>query len=219
MSIKSKVLAAAATLALVGGVGTAGALSAGTASVATPSCGGSCINLFSHQFGSFASPNYTVDVLRQDEKTGQPIILFRQANYDPALDWTVAYQDNVSDFYEADLVGAEDAVHYGCVPPVNFPDCYGQISVPGVAATAFSGEGVTLPPGGVPAKTLGIADIDNPATLLTGSVPLINGSNTNFSQPFVLTYPVGSYRTGMPRPQLQADSVTGRQAVQPGGTA
>ena len=39
MSIKSKVLAAAATLTLVGGVGMAGALSAGTASAATPSCG------------------------------------------------------------------------------------------------------------------------------------------------------------------------------------
>ena len=37
MSMKSKVLAAAATLALVGGVGTAGVLGAGTASAATPS--------------------------------------------------------------------------------------------------------------------------------------------------------------------------------------
>ena len=47
MSIKSKVLAAAATLTLVGGVGAAGALSAGTATAATPSCGHSCINVFS----------------------------------------------------------------------------------------------------------------------------------------------------------------------------
>ena len=39
MSIKSKVLAAAATLTMVGGVGAAGALTAGTASAATPSCG------------------------------------------------------------------------------------------------------------------------------------------------------------------------------------
>jgi len=36
MSIKSKVLSVAATLALVGGVGTAGVLGAGTASAATP---------------------------------------------------------------------------------------------------------------------------------------------------------------------------------------
>jgi len=38
------------------------------------------------QFGTFSSPNYTVDVLRQGGKAGQPIILFRTANYDPAED-------------------------------------------------------------------------------------------------------------------------------------
>ena len=86
MSIKGKVLASAATLTLVGGVGMAGALSAGTASAATPSCGGSCIDIFSHQFGTHRTPNYVVDVLRQGEKVGQPIILFRTANYDPAED-------------------------------------------------------------------------------------------------------------------------------------
>ena len=46
MSIKSKVLAAAATLTLVGGFGVAGALTSGTASAGTPSCGPSCINHF-----------------------------------------------------------------------------------------------------------------------------------------------------------------------------
>jgi hypothetical protein len=101
MSIKSKVLAAAATLALVGGVGTAGVLGAGTASAATPSCGPACINLFSYQFGTHTTPTYTVDVLRQGEKTGQPIILFRTANYDPALDWTVSFQGTVADFFAA----------------------------------------------------------------------------------------------------------------------
>ena len=92
MGFKSKVLAAAATLTLVGGVGAAGALTAGSASAATPSCGNSCVNIFTKQFGTFHSPNFTVDVLKQGEKVGQPIILFRTANYDPALDWTVAFQ-------------------------------------------------------------------------------------------------------------------------------
>src|ERR1700722_16481338 len=86
MSIKSKVLAAAATLTLVGGVGAAGALTAGSAAAATPSCGNSCANIFTKQFGTFHSPNFTVDVLKQGERVGQPIILFRTANYDPALD-------------------------------------------------------------------------------------------------------------------------------------
>ena len=66
MSIKSKVLAAAATLTLVGGFGVAGVMTAGTAAAGTPSCGPSCINLFNKDFAGFnggaASP---VDVFRQ----------------------------------------------------------------------------------------------------------------------------------------------------------
>jgi len=69
---------------------------------------------------------------------------------------------------------------------------------------------VTLQPCGVSAKTVWIADIfDSPSTLLNGYIPLINGSDTNFSQPFVLTYPADGYPTNMPRPQLQVDNITG----------
>ena len=236
MSIKSKVLAAAATLTLVGGVGVAGALSAGTASAATPSCGHSCLNLFSHQFGSFKSPNYTVDVLRQGEKTGQPIILFRQANYDPALDWTVAFQGLVSDFLAAGLVSPTVALHYGCPStstvysnclstsnPNGFPDDpafeneYAPFGVDsglcmGVAATAFNDEGVTLQPCGVSSKTVWILDTYDQYSFFTAfknGIPLINGSDTNFSQPFVLTYPNDSVPTDKPRPQLVVTNLTG----------
>jgi hypothetical protein len=228
MSIKSKVLAAAATLTPVGGVGMAGALTAGTASAATPSCGHSCINIFSHshESGTFRDPAYVVDMIRQDEKTSQPVIPFKTPNFDPAEDRSVSFQGAVADSSETGPAGAEHTLHYGCAPPANFAACYRQISVPvndpaytieyapyggdsglcaGVTAAEFNDEGVTLPPGGVPAKTLGIADIDNPATLLAASVAPINGSNTNFAQPFVLTY--------------QAGKVTGRQAVQTGGTS
>src|SRR5260370_33573959 len=116
MSIKSKVFAAATTLALVGGVGTAGVLTAGTASAATPSCGIACVNLFSYDFGTHHSPNFVVDVLRQGEKGGQPIILFRTANFAPAEDWTVAFQGTVSDFFAASLLSAALALHDACSP-------------------------------------------------------------------------------------------------------
>jgi hypothetical protein len=233
MSIKSKVLAAAATLTLVGGVGVTGALTAGGAAAATPSCGNSCINIFSHQFGTHKSPNFVVDVLRQGEKVGQPIILFRTANFDPAEDWTLAFQGTTADFFAAGLVSSAVALHYGCIPgPTgNFPDCYGQTKVAvndpafeieyapfgvdsglcmGVAATAFNDEGVTLQPCGVSSKTVWIADIfDSPDTLFSGYVPAINGSDTNFSQPFVLTYPNDSFPTDKPRPQLVVTNITG----------
>src|SRR5579859_1407092 len=122
MSIKSRVLAAAAVLTLVSSAGLAGAASAGAA---TPSCGIACVNLFSYQFGTHANPQYAVDVFRQSEKTGQPVILFRQSNLDPALDWTFAFQGTVADFFTAGLVSATTALHYGCIssgPAQNFPD-------------------------------------------------------------------------------------------------
>jgi hypothetical protein len=234
MSIKSKVLASAATLTLLGGVGMAGALSAGTASAATPSCGGSCIDIFSHQFGTHRSPNYVVDVLRQGEKVGQPLILFRTANFDPAEDWTVSFQGTTADFFAAGLVGSAVALHYGCtVGP--FATCAAGVNDPafeieyapygvdsglcmGLASTAFQEEGVTLQPCGVSAKTVWIADIfDSPSTLFNGYIPLINGSDNNFSQPYVLSYPESGYPTNLPRPQLEVDHITGfSQGFPPG---
>jgi hypothetical protein len=221
MSFKSKAAAAAATLTLVGGLGMAGALTAGTASAATPSCGPSCINVFSKQFGTHKSPNYVVDVFKQGEKAGQPIILFRTANYDPAEDWTVAYQGTVADFYAADLVTSAVALHYGGLA-VGFPNDpafeneYAPFGVDsglclGVATTAIAGEGVTLQPCGVSSKTVWILDtLDSWSTFIHGGyVPLINGSDTNFSQPYVLTYPTNGYPTDTPRPQLTVQNLTG----------
>jgi hypothetical protein len=242
MSFKSKVAAAAATLTLVGGVGMAGALTAGSASAATPSCGGNCVDIYSKQFGTHKSPNFVVDVLRQGEKVGQPIILFRTANYDPAEDWTAAYQGTVADFYAAQMVSPALALHYGCIPAgmagANFPDCYGQTAQAvndwafeieyapygvdsglcmGLATTAISGEGVTLQPCGVSSKTVWVVDtLDSiQTTILGGYVPLINGSDTNFSQPFVLTYPASGYPTNMPRPQLTVTNITGFSHASP----
>jgi len=220
MSIKSKVLAAAATLTLVGGVGVTGALTAGGAAAATPSCGNSCINIFSHQFGTHKSPNFVVDVLRQGEKVGQPIILFRTANFDPAEDFTVAFQGTVSDFFAAGLVSAAVDLHYGggakgFPNDFAFENEYAPFGVDsglclGVAATAFNDEGVTLQPCGVSSKTVWIVDtFDSPVTLFKGYVPLINGSDTNFSHPFVLTYPNNSFPTDKPRPQLVVTNITG----------
>ena len=40
-------------------------------------------------------------------------------------------------------------------------------------------------------------------------MPLINGSDVNFSHPYVLTYPGGAYPTDKPRPQLFVTNLTG----------
>jgi|SRR6516165_7566863 len=217
MSFKSKVLAGAASLALVGGV----AMAAGpTATAGTPSCGPSCINIFSRQFGTHRSPNFVMDVLRQGMKVGQPIILFRTSNADPAQDFTVAFQGLVSDFFAAGLVSSALNLHYGngSVAAIDQPALeieYAPFGVDsglcvGLATTAVSGEGVTLQPCGVSAKTVWVVDVaDSPATLNRGYVPLINGSTTNFSHPHVMTYPANGYPTDRPRPQIQVRNLTG----------
>ena len=239
MSIKSKLLATAATLTLVSGVGMAGVLAAGPAAAATPSCGPGCVNLFNVDIG----PGFLVDVLRQGEKVGQPIILFRSANFDPALDWSISFQGTVADFFAAGLVSATTALHYGCdaattgfaggtcntFPNLNaFEIEYAPFGVDsglcmGVAATAFNDEGVTLQPCGVSAKTVWIVDsfdqrtgVPTPVFRNTpfNNLPLINGSNTNFSRPFVLTYPGNAFPTDKPRPQIVVTNLTGFQ--QPG---
>ena len=82
----------------------------------------------------------------------------------------------------------------------------------GVAATAFSDEGVTLQPCGVSSKTVWILDTYDQFSFrdaFKNGIPLINGSNTNFSQPFVLSYPNQGFPTDKPRPQLVVLNLTG----------
>ena len=216
MSIKSKVFAAAATLTLVGGVGAVGAMSA---SAATPSAGPTAIDLFSREFGTHASPNYVMDVWRQAAKVGQPIILYRTSDTDPAEDFTVSFQGTVADFFAAGLVSAAVDLHYGA-GAVGFPNDpafeieyapYGVDSglCMGTAATAVQGSDVSLQPCGVSSKTVWVSDAGDSATVTSGYVPLINGSDTNFSHPFVLTYPENGYPTDTPRPQLTTTNLTG----------
>jgi hypothetical protein len=223
MSMKSKVIAAAATVTLVGGVG---AVATFSASAATPSCGRDCLDLFSREFGTHTTPGYVQDVLRQGAKVGQPIILFRTSNSDPAEDFTVSFQGSTSDFFAAGLVSSAVALHYGCtVGP--FVTCADGVDDPafeteyapygvdsglcvGVAATATQNEGVSLQPCGVSSKTVWILDLnDSPQTLRHDYVPLINGSDTNFSHPFVLTYPKNGFPTDTPRPQVMVQNLTG----------
>ena len=216
-------------------------------------------------------------MLRQGEKVGQPIILFRAANYDPAEDFVVSYQGLVSDFFAAGLVSAATELHYGggstlpsgvkSADDPAFEIEYAPYGVQsglcvGVGATAAQGGKVSLQPCGVTSKTVWIADVglvpgtpnstvttiadqkvktftrgskptvtytqtttstttlgspasidnyltDDPTALGHGYAPAINGSNTNFSHPFVLTYPGSGQPTDLPRPQLFVSNLTG----------
>jgi hypothetical protein len=200
MSIKKKVFAAAATLTMVGGVSAIGLL---PAQASTPSCGGNCVPVFSQEFGTYGSPNFVVDILRQGEKVGQPVILFRTSNSDPAEDFTFAELGLVSDFQTAGLVTKALALHYGTLGAFEYEySPYGVDSglCVGVGTTAANGTPVALEPCGQSGKTVWV--LDTPDSSSVGYVPLINGSDTNFTHPFVLHYPGNGYPTDMPRPQL-----------------
>lgn len=217
-----KTLSSLAAIALAGSTI---AFAAGTASAATPSCGKSCIDVFSHDFGTFAQPQFLLDVYKRGQSVGQPVILFRASNSDPAEDWTVADQGTVADFFAAGLVSPQVALHYGCTVPA-FPVCAAPVSenlqayeleyapygadtglCAGTATAAANGAKISLQPCGTSSRTVWIdAAEDSPSTI---SVPLINGSDTNFSHPYVATYPGGSYPTDVPRAQLYTSQLTG----------
>jgi hypothetical protein len=163
-------------------------------------------------------------VYRQGEKVGQPIILFRSSNSDPALDWSASFQGHTSELCGIGLLSPLTCLHYGggitspggtkSPDTFAFENAYTPFGVfsglcSGVAATAFQNEGVTLQPCGVSGKTIWIADTnENPFQHPIG-IPLINGSNTNFSHPFVMTYGMNNNPTDKPRPQVTVTTLTG----------
>jgi len=225
MRFTTKALAIAACAITIGGIAAAGT---GTADAATPSCGKSCIDVFSRNFGTFGHPGFILDTFKRGQAAGTPVILFTASNSDPAEDFTVSDQGTIADFYAAGLVSSAFALRYGCTTPA-FPRCtagkdlfgfeeeyapYGADSglCAGLASTAVANEPVTLQPCGVSARTVCAVDtLDSCLSnrILHSTLPLINGSDTNFSHPFVLTYPGGSVPTDKPRPQLFVSNLTG----------
>lgn len=235
MSVRSKIAATAGALALLAGVIAASPVSSWAA---TPSCGASCPDIYPQEYAAASiggAPQFVLDTYRQGHKAGTPVILFRASNADPAEDFTYSDQGTVSDFYAAGLVGAAVALHYGCagntvavagaaipcpvasdgVDDTAYEIQYAPFGVDsglcvGVASVAVSGEKVTLQPCGEDSHTVWIQDTfgndDSPS--VDHFWAAINGSDTDFSNPFVLTYPGDSYPTdylsGNPhRPQLE----------------
>ena len=209
MSFKSKMLAAAATLTLVGGA--AGTLAAGPANAATPSCGHRCVNVFSKKFSDVLTtkPGFVLDVLRQGAKVGQPIIMFQSSNSDPAEDFTVSLQGTVSDFVAAGLVSPALALHYGTRPSRGSSSTRRTAWTAACASVSRARPSTTRrsafsraacrprPCGSRTSRTSSVA-----ACSRSRYVPLINGADTNFSHPFVLTYPQNANPNDKPRAQL-----------------
>jgi Protein kinase domain len=145
-------------------------------------CGTTCIALYVPDYGD---SDVLGEVGNGQATTGQAVNMQPVANVENQ-NWIVAQAATVSTFYADGLATAamdqnypnDEDYEYEYVP-------YGVYSglCLGVYGTAQNGTLVTLQPCGVSAATTwvaGAADQD-------GDVPLINGTNTNFSQPLVLT--------------------------------
>ena len=169
-----------------------------------------CINLFSKKFSDVLTtkPNFVVDVLRQGAKVGQPIIMFQSSNSDPAEDFTVSLQGRVATSVAAGLVSPALAIHYAndfawefeySPNGVDSGLCIGPRARPSPDAGSPSSRVACRlrPCGSRMSRTSSVA-----ASFTFPYVPLINGANTNFSNPFVLTYPQNGNPNDKPRPQL-----------------
>ena len=217
MSIRSKVLAVAATLTLAGGVAVVATV---PANAETPACGPTCVELFSS-----SSPQLILDDRNQSQATGTPLTTSLPSNSDPGEDFT-ATESSVADYWQAGLVSAAVALHYGCEAGVDFGICAPGVSTndlafelgfspygaptgmcAGVASTAVDGSAVSLQPCGVGPGTIWI--VDSAASISSSYVPLINATDTNFSDPYVLTSTPGG--ASLMTETLQENSVSGDQ--------
>jgi hypothetical protein len=204
LSSKRKVLAAVATLTIVGGMS---AVATGAASAATPECGASCISVFSSKLGTFAQPNFVEAVLGGGRaKVGQPVGLKRANRLDPSQDIkpdAPVPDAKVSDFYAAGMVSAKANRHYGSLPAVQQRYApFGRMTdlCVGLARVAQN-EGLTLQPCNVPGTTVWI--IHEGLATPSGYFPIINAATTDFRRPFAMHLPRNDLASGKPV-QMQA---------------
>jgi hypothetical protein len=217
MSIKSKVLAAAAALTVAGGLSTAEAL---PASAITAQCtqGGTqtCIQIFSKAFGSYASPGFVETVFLGIPVAGVPTILHSANSTDPAED-LLSIGGTVSQFYAKGMVSAAVNAHYGTEKAAQIE--YAPHGRPtglcaALARTAYQNEGLTLQRCTVPGTTVFIIDsADAPGA---GSYfPIVNGSTTDFTHPFAMTFAGKADPAHRLFPQIKVDHLIGNPAAVP----
>ena len=206
LSFKRKVLAALATLTIVGG---ASAAMTGAASAATPQCAAVdlCISVFSSELGTHDQPNFVEAVLGDGgANVGQPVGLKQANKFDPTQDIlpdAPVPEATVSDFYAAGMVSAEANAHYGSLPAVQ--QRYAPFGIPTALcvglASVTQNEGLALQPCTVPGTTVWVVHqgLASPA----GYFPIINAATTDFRRPFAMHLPRNEVVSGKPL-QMQA---------------
>jgi hypothetical protein len=203
--------------------------SAGVASAATHgkkdtvACGSNCVSIFSDQLGSSVTMNaYVNGDTGVGGKTGTPVNMHLAGNYRPNGDFTPSLTGFVFQycgFLANDFFSPTSYIctHYPlfAVIELNWSPFGNQSGWCAGVSQATANRQVTLQPCGETAKTVWVADRINstngtnclipanpPVSAGDPTVnfcPLINGGDTNFSQPLVLTLNTG---TNKPANQL-----------------
>lgn len=212
-----KLITGAAALAAVA-LSVAGTTAASASPVhakpaATAACGFSCSNLFSEQLGSKTIQWAYIpgsNGLAITAKAGTKVILKLGADNTTNADYVLSEDDTLGDACPAVNQTQPALLPYNSYACIQFregnfdgdfpviesnwaPDGNASGLCPGVATAHVAGEAVTLQPCGVDADTLFVLDT-NDAHVIGGTVyaPAILGSDSNTSQPLVLTLSTGS---------------------------
>jgi hypothetical protein len=172
-------LAAAAALAAAGGA----ALAAPPAIAATPACGSNCVSFYPLSTG--ASDVLAVSNPSRSAYTGEPLTIAAESGTNDGEDWILSEEDPVSVFYEIGLMSAEMNLHWGSDEAYEIEYSPNGVETGLCMGTRSSnGSGaVSLEPCGETAATLWVADT---ADQDGRAVPLINGDNNNYSNPYSL---------------------------------
>lgn len=197
MSITSRVTTAALALSVVIGAGAAGAL---TANAATTKCGALCTDVFNKALGK----GYLIDAANQAPGVGQPVNLAKAADTNPGEDFTLSYQGQVSDLYQAGIISAGLDKLYPRLQVIEiqyWPAGNATVLCLGVDTAPGANTPVTLQTCGATASTTWIID---PVTTRAGRYGvLISGATVgDFQHPSVLT-------AGSPGQQLVTATLAG----------
>ena len=187
MSVKSKVLTAAAALGLAGGLSAAGTVAA---SAATPQCGANCVEVYSMKYATPTSLGFVETVFLGIPVRGVPTIVSPASSSNRAEDLIIPLSGTVAQLYAQGMVSAAVSEHYGSEHAVQIeyaPHGHPTGLCTAVAVTAYQDEGLSLQPCSTPGTTVWILDYaDSPATKPM-YFPIVNGSDTDFVHPFAMT--------------------------------
>jgi hypothetical protein len=179
MRVKNKTLAGVAVLALAGSALLAGAPAGNAATVA---CGPTCKDPYARQWGA----NLIVAVASGVPMVGQSAVLYPAAPR-RAEDWLLEYPGTVAEFYADGIVGAAVGKTWPSYPVYEYQYTPGGTETGlclGTAVTAGPGTPLSLQPCGINAKTCWIPLL---ADRIGGYVPLISGTDTLTTSPYVMT--------------------------------